>query len=576
MNAQAITRISITAVGILAVAACYDDPLAVDVPLEGDQASEESLTAAQDSRGTASQSAVIIDPFQTRLSLDFVAETALSPGTAIVVRLNGTANEAITGGEIIVTMPTQAGMAHVAAGKRPAFPANTSLPTAARWELPAMSAGDSWSRTVTVGTLAAGAYNLAVEVNADGPATKLGPYLVDDDYREAWMLVATGGGSLTRLFDKDSFADSIAPIPGPFRKKPSFNASSGTASDADQSADSDDDPIYLNVTYLNVTYRAAEGSYIFGNMISATDPDDTYPVQSQSHIVPSSGIVAFPCPNSNLYWTGAASLPSTAEVNGAGFVGYWEATHADCGDTLLIQGTRTTYMPWDNLKEAIDLIDAHFGHNRSRIAWVTDLDANSSSYSPSRDRITFGPTYHYAWTAAHEYTHALQKEALGGLLDSTPNCNPHYVDEPSSYGCAFQEGLADYGGNVGAPHNWLHGGWEGFHKSVSGGDYEGEVEGNVAALFHDLIDSVNETNDETDYGGYDVIRAYKTCRVRDGSWKLRRQIADFVWCLENRVNEGVHNQNFVGIDVPSDVSVTRPSNWNADDIRSTWLKNVGS
>ena len=55
-------------------------------------------------------------------------------------------------------------------------------------------------------------------------------------------------------------------------------------------------------------------------------------------------------------------------------------------------------------------------------------------------------------------------------------------------------------------------------------------------------------------------------------------LSNFVWCLEIRVNEAAHNQNFHGIDAPSAVreSATEPSNWNAGDIRSTWLKNVGS
>lgn len=47
MNAKAIIRVSIAAVAIMASTACYDDPLAVDVPLAGDRAVGESPTAAQ-------------------------------------------------------------------------------------------------------------------------------------------------------------------------------------------------------------------------------------------------------------------------------------------------------------------------------------------------------------------------------------------------------------------------------------------------------------------------------------------------------------------------------------------------
>ena len=42
MNAKAIFRVSIAVAAITAGTACYDDPLAVDVPLEGDRALPES------------------------------------------------------------------------------------------------------------------------------------------------------------------------------------------------------------------------------------------------------------------------------------------------------------------------------------------------------------------------------------------------------------------------------------------------------------------------------------------------------------------------------------------------------
>ena len=41
----------------------------------------------------------------------------------------------------------------------------------------------------------------------------------------------------------------------------------------------------------------------------------------------------------------------------------------------------------------------------------------------------------------------------------------------------------------------------------------------------------------------------------------------------SRVNEDVHDDNFPDVDAPSPNSV-RPSGWDADDIRSTWLHNL--
>ncbi len=44
-----------------------------------------------------------------------------------------------------------------------------------------------------------------------------------------------------------------------------------------------------------------------------------------------------------------------------------------------------------------------------------------------------------------------------------------------------------------------------------------------------------------------------------------------------RINSSVHNSKFPGITAPTSVSegATEPGGWDADDIRTTWIKNVG-
>ena len=64
----------------------------------------------------------------------------------------------------------------------------------------------------------------------------------------------------------------------------------------------------------------------------------------------------------------------------------------------------------------------------------------------------------------------------------------------------------------------------------------------------------------------------KTCRNSGGRIN---DTADFVWCLENRVDAGVHNIRFPGLSAPSNPSSARPTSWDADDIRSTWTNTVG-
>ena len=134
------------------------------------------------------------------------------------------------------------------------------------------------------------------------------------------------------------------------------------------------------------------------------------------------------------------------------------------------------------------------------------------------------------------------------------------------------EGLADYGGNIGAYGSGSTG-WESGSPRYDppAGRDAAEIEGNVAALFHDLIDSNNEGDDETHYDAYDVITAFRTCRA---SGSQGDETSDFVWCLEGEVDDDVHDDHFPRAGAPSSVSATRPSSWDEDDIRWTWIQNV--
>lgn len=175
---------------------------------------------------------------------------------------------------------------------------------------------------------------------------------------------------------------------------------------------------------------------------------------------------------------------------------------------------------------------------------------------------------------AHEYTHALQNESLGGTWYVLwKNCQGHETGKVSSYKCALKEGLADYGGRVGKGNAAY---WEGKHWNPPNGRGAGEIEGNVAALFHDLIDSNNTGNDNTTYPARFVLMVFKTCRVPTDQ---RDDTADFVWCMENRVDSDVHEDHFPGLSAPSGVRHTasslEPGDYDADDVRDTWRRNVG-
>jgi hypothetical protein len=113
---------------------------------------------------------------------------------------------------------------------------------------------------------------------------------------------------------------------------------------------------------------------------------------------------------------------------------------------------------------------------------------------------------------------------------------------------------------------------------VTGSDYEAEIEGNVAALFQDLIDSNNEGADSTTFGAYYVFTVFKSCETYDWpSWFDRNAVDQLVWCLENKIVSSMHSSNFPGR--PSwlyqSESASEPDGWSACDVRSTWVMNVG-
>ena len=117
-----------------------------------------------------------------------------------------------------------------------------------------------------------------------------------------------------------------------------------------------------------------------------------------------------------------------------------------------------------------------------------------------------------------------------------------------------------------------------------------KTEAHIAALFNDLIDTVAfgprgverlEPEDKTTYPSHYVMKVFATCEVKyrqtgRPDWEKRNDVADFVWCLENRVDTTLHNSTFPGIDPPHDSreGAREPSDWHPDSIRSTWKHNM--
>ncbi|MDE2975661.1 MAG: hypothetical protein OXU64_13230 [Gemmatimonadota bacterium] len=513
---------------------------------------------------------------QHRISFTFTADD-LTPGSAVSLTIRGEANADVSGGTVVVTLPTKAAMDSAGVGNRPYYSPDTPLPEVARFDLSAMSEGDVWEETVTVPAMAEGGYYLAaLSAELQGSEEDTEPFMIDNVHGQAWMLVANENGQLTDFFDETVFPEGAFPQPGPFVTAVPVNTDDSRDGAGTTATHND---VYVNVVYFHgwsKWFQPATNARIWSYLYEYGSSRKKKKIE---RTVPEDGIVSFPCPGDRYYRAGKGHLPDTDFVEKAPghFIHHWYATNRDCGDTIMVWGTRSKYMPWRHLDvSAINLI-SHTGYTRGRIGWSVNWRRKGARYRYRFwgwwDKIEFGRyDYDNHWVAGHEYTHALHNRSMGGLWKTT-NCNPHYISRESSYTCAFQEGVADYGGVVGSESEAWETYFENFRTSRG---VKGKIEGHVAATFLDLIDLNNENNDQTDLTSRYIFPVFKTCEVNVSSWKKRNDVSDFVWCLEGRVDATLHRRIFPGINPPRYVreKATEPSDWDADEIRSTWLQNL--
>ena len=405
---------------ILSTACQADDPAGLthehphhlheDLPIE---------TVASSSRFSG---VTLSDNTRPRFRINVSTSSALTPGASITVTLQGEAVEKIASGTVSVRLPTMASMDYAGANKRPYYPAGQSLPVVRKWALSAMNPGDTWSQSFTVSLPSEkGYYDLLVDADIDTPGdARVNPFVIDELQYERWMLVTDvgGGGSMTGLgFDESAFADSIAPVPGPFRIKASRRGATGQTASAGVGMDSDDE-VTLSLKYPGSSGQgmiAAVGAEVRGNMYNAQGQH----VAAYARIVGTSSYVSFPCPTGDGWMEGSAILPSTVDIHQGTFISYWDADSDDCGETFNVIGPRTFYMPWKRLKEVAEPTRSHFGvPTFAKVYWTTDLSEERSSYDPDTHQITFGSqSYAHKWTAAHEFAHAMHEKRLNGPLE---------------------------------------------------------------------------------------------------------------------------------------------------------------
>ncbi len=546
--------------------------------------------------------AVLEHPADDRLRLTISTTSSLQPNTAVELTIEGVAREAIDGGEVVLALPTRAIIDY-----RASDTGVPEVPAKARWDLPAIAKGGTWSETFTVPGEAAGYYSVMVNAYTHGPDG--GPWLFDDVSRSAWMFVSGTDGQLTRLFE-----DSLGPAAS---DDTLYSRSDPTRPGTNWHRDS----VYVQVLYYNnwqEGFKPAVDMRILAVEYETSGGTKRVRRSHPSQIVPEDGIVAFGCPptptDRGVWLEMHGSLYETRYTERAprGYrPRYSAAVAANCGRLKTHHVDHNWYVPWRHLNVGGERISEHLWHYRENpVDWNVNFDEDyyTSRYNPFTDKITLWANFtregRALYVASHEYAHALHHKALGGMWWVGLSCFNHFFSKITGVRCALQEGFAQYAGNIGSD-GYYEDCFEHFGDPTKPGrpdcrreaDHgkKPKIEGHVAALLLDLTDDESERGDFTEYSGVYIAMIFKTCKVRNRYWVAwtpltgnvyvykwwkRTNVSNIVWCLENQIDKRVHEDVFPYVRTPVDVkhraTEYEPDDWDILDIRTVWLKNLKS
>ncbi len=229
-------------------------------------------------------------------------------------------------------------------------------------------------------------------------------------------------------------------------------------------------------------------------------------------------------------------------------------------------------------RAAYDAI-VQFGLGRTQI--LAEISSSRGAfYSPSQDKIVLRtnslPGEFGRFVIAHEYGHAYHNGAMGGRNPNfADNCDPHYLELPSSYGCALSEGFADFfsvfltGNLLGAFESNI------YHSS---GVPNPKTEGAVAAALLDVADPANEVHDGAHWTGTYLPRLVGTCEWLEffGAWLRATGIDHITYCLEQDIDPFAANLHATERITPAGWrhSATTPPSWSKALARPLWYTNI--
>lgn len=562
----------------------------------------------------------VVDRFDLQLS----AHGPMRPGAPIRISARAAANIATPLARIELALPDVEVGWHVQAhGRRPWL--GTPLPAAAEWE-GSLGAGQA-REAGTVITIPEPGYYRVVATAFTAPEADLAPssgagagaVMRNAAVRELWLLVDDTRGAVhasRRLAELPSDVERVA---GPFRRIEGRGPRAGghfapllvAPEDVDTTAGGDpptgapatsSNPhgwlqgapgsygeIAVSVGYyhpLERTFRPAGGIPVFADVWRHEQGGDRWLGGYQANTSINGGNL-FPCSpaDPDEYMVFRADLSSgTVSMIGADPSSEVVATHRECGlEYFFLETDPPHTRVFLNLTRAADEGRRIFGASRPPIAVVIDGSpwATASRYSPGssggeRLSIIAADVWddYGTFVQAHEYGHAFHQRAWGGIVGSCPGT--HQLDQPTSLGCAYSEGIADFYSFATLPHTWLARTFSGVTATY--GTDRSTTEAYVASFLTRLIDSASDPArpwDLAQFPGRYVGETIRTCTT-DGVSPARADGIDrLIYCLERTVDPIIRNAYFTSRANASRITtqqsaVAAPAGWHRSYVRSLW------
>jgi hypothetical protein len=439
---------------------------------------------------------------------------------------------------------------------------------------------------------------IAEDVSGDDPLVN-GRAVRNQMAKEVWVLITPAGGKVTQDYNPDLVPAGVPTQSGAFGK-PVPNATCGTSCPPPCTGCGCGGCANNFVTFEALTQFTDSGSIVNQPLKMAKITVQT-PSSTVNGVTDSQGRFRMnSCPSYPGTWTitiynqnadvvvyKRVLLPLRTSVAVSGNI-----NNTSCGKVVqYVSGLPESYV-FVNAAIAAANGRTFFGRSRPILTYWLDHAPEAgqlADYSPGDDDIEmYTNDYLFSrgiFVAAHEYGHAFNEKALGGIRGG--GCpSQHYIDSLSNFGCAFSEGFADYyAAATRGPEAAYYDRFDSPHAFSQGAASEQAV----AAFYFDVTDPVGSGAeaawDVIQYPGSYMAQLIETCEEFSGlsaitvGWNRARGVDAIIYCMERFLDPQVRTAYFfAGNDrliYDFREGATEPGGTTqASDVRRAWLHNL--